>query len=46
MIFKAYIFGCVSIRALKLLTQLSSLVTEASSQEILVFPFAYASRGG
>ena len=35
-IFKAYIFDCVSCR----ITNASSLVTEVSIEEILVFPFA------
>ena len=39
-IFKAYMFGCVSVRFLELLYNASSLATKVSTEEILVFPFA------
>ena len=38
-IFKAYIFGSVSVRVLEILN-ISSLATEVSSKEILLFLFA------
>ena len=38
--FEAYIFGCVSVRELELLTQVLWLLSEVSTEEVLVVLFA------